>query len=64
MGMYYCVFDVMVCCKRGRKGKKGQQRKKDSPTQSPTSPQKDGFKFDDNTKVNICTLHSKGNGLF
>jgi len=46
----------MVCCKRGRKGKKGQQRKKDSPTQSPTSPQKDGFKFDDNKKVNIMPI--------
>jgi len=50
----------MVCFNRGRKGKKGQQRKKDSPTESPTSPQKDGFKFDGNTKANILhTLHCK-----
>ena len=46
----------MVCSIRGRKGKKSQQRKgKDSPTESPTS-EKDGFKFDENTKASIMNL--------
>ena len=49
--------NVMVCSIRGRKGKKSQQRKgKDSPTESPTSPEKDGFKFDENTKASIMNL--------
>jgi len=46
----------MVCSNRARKGKKGQQQQqkgKESPIESPTSPQKDEFKFDDKKKVHV-----------
>ena len=53
------IFTIPVLFDRGRKGKKGQQQQrkgKESPTESPTSPN-NGFSFDNATRV---TLRDRG----